>query len=133
MKILVIDDEETIADPLSSFIRQLGYTVKTLYSCRAALDALKEDEYDLIISDVSMPGFTGLDLVEHIRHSGPNIPVVLISGHAEIVESINAIEDGVYDVFEKPVDVFRISALLKDFPKKKAILPEREEILPATR
>lgn len=125
MKILVIDNEKYIADPLGQFIRQMGNEVTILYSCREALKSIVENSYDLIISDVSMPDISGLDLVKYIQARKLPIRIVLISGHTEIIDSINAMENGVYDVLSKPVDIRKIASLITGLYQNKPCAPPK--------
>ncbi len=80
--ILVVDDDDAVRLMLARLLESQGYLVAQAPDAREARRLLGERTFDLLVADVVMPGESGLSLVEHARHNGANIPVVLVSGYA---------------------------------------------------
>lgn len=103
--ILVVDDEHALADTLALILERAGYKSTAAYSAAEALVAMGTQTPDLIISDVMMPGMSGVALAIQVRKMHPNIKFLLISGHAgtqDIIEAARA--DGhSLDLLAKPV------------------------------
>ena len=100
--ILVVDDEPFILDSLSCLLKDQGYPVIT---CRGAQDATKTLEslrVDVVLADIKMPGVSGLELLEQIRSGHPEIPVILMTGHADMNVAITAVKKGAFDFIVKP-------------------------------
>ena len=81
LNILVVDDETMISDLISDILTQSGYNVETASEGRAALQLFEKNEFDLVITDVFMPGIDGFGVARHIRNSNkPETPIIAISG-----------------------------------------------------
>lgn len=103
--ILIIDDEESIRQTFAIFLKAEGYqSVKTASTFESALEALHQDDYDLIISDIVLPGRSGTDLLQEIRNSGSKCPVVMITGFPNLDSASKSIRYGAYDYISKPVN-----------------------------
>ena len=100
--ILVVDDESTTQDTLGTFLEGEGYRVATAGSGREALTRLEAEAFDVIVTDVVMPGVSGLDVLEHSRRLSPGAAVILISGYATIEAAIQALRKGACDYLQKP-------------------------------
>jgi len=108
-KILVIDDEELIAKSLLKFLKSKGFDVIIAKSGNEAFKKVKEDDFDLIISDIKMPKIDGIETVkkirEHLRKSGKQlIPEILITGYADMEKYEKAMDLEVADCLYKPFD-----------------------------
>lgn len=79
--ILVVDDEMVIAETMSYILSQHGYKVITAFNAQSALELTNEEKPDLLLSDVMMPGITGVELATKLKACHPNLAVILISGH----------------------------------------------------
>src|SRR5262245_9713139 len=82
--ILVVDDESPPLDTLGTFLEGEGYRVATAGGGREALSRIEAEEFDVIVTDLVMPGVSGLDLLEESRRLSPGVSVILISGHATV-------------------------------------------------
>ena len=109
-RILVIDDEEVFLDALSEAVelRRWRVTVDTALSADEAADLLRSVEYDVVISDVRMPGMDGIELLKLCKEVRPDTPVVLITGYGDPQLEKEALRLGAYAFIHKPfvVDVF---------------------------
>lgn len=103
--ILLVDDDELVAQSGESILKRLGYRVKAEINCIEALEAFRRhpDEFDLVITDMSMPQMTGLMLAEAILKIRPNIPIILFSGHHDMVDEKKVLEIGIKALMMKPI------------------------------
>jgi len=118
MKLLIVDDDKECCDELGAFFSSIDHNVKRVYGGIDALYEMEKGNYDAVISDVSMPVVNGIELVEKARELKIESKIILISGQLEIVQSINAIELGIYDFFTKPVDINVLADMLSDIEKE---------------
>jgi two-component system, LuxR family, response regulator FixJ len=100
----VIDDQDAVRNALAEMLRVFGYSVRTFDSADAFLAALTGEEAGCIVADVRMPGTDGIELVRELNRRNVALPVVLISGHADVPMAVTAIKAGAADFIEKPVD-----------------------------
>jgi two-component system response regulator AtoC len=120
MNILIVDDEAQSCEALAGFVEKLGG--QNVFTCTDSRDATRlagERQIDLIVTDVRMPHVSGVQIAQEIRHLRPACEVVLISGQSDVIESINAIDLGVFDFLKKPVEVVQLAALIQEIEKKK--------------
>ena len=106
VSILLVDDEPDILEVLQDLLtsKMPGATVDRADSGRAALERLAATDYDVVVSDVVMPGMSGLELLERIRSIRPGTPVVLMTGFSERDLIVRALRGGAYDFIQKPID-----------------------------
>jgi len=100
--VFVIDDDEDIRSALTRSLGIRGYTVETFGSAQAFLDAYTPDFLGCIILDQGMPGMTGLELQQVLVQKGQALPIIFITGHAGVPESVQAMKAGALDFLEKP-------------------------------
>jgi two-component system response regulator AtoC len=102
--VLVVDDDEAVGKVLAALLTQGGYKSTWVNSAEAALATLEKKVFDLIISDVRMPGFSGLELLKMVRLKWPDVLVVLITAHGTVPMAVEAMRDGAADFMLKPFD-----------------------------
>lgn len=100
-KILVVDDDETIRDTLYELLTE-EYLCQTAETAEKAFARLEADTYDVVLTDISMPGLSGLELLGHIRQKFPNTPVIMISGIGDHEHAQGLIKLGAFDFLLKP-------------------------------
>jgi two-component system response regulator FixJ len=110
--VFVIDDQAAVRHALGEMLQVFGYHVRTFESADAFLVALAGDETGCIVADVRMPGIDGIELVRELGRRGMALPVVLISGHADVPMAVAAIKAGAEDFIEKPVDDVQLLAAI---------------------
>src|SRR5436853_1482397 len=108
-RILIIDDEPNVLSVLYTLLCS-RYYCKTATSALEALDYLKKETYDLVLSDIIMPGMSGLELLSEITRLNRHTVVVLISGNLNIQSAIEAMRRGAYDYVTKPFDLAEVEA-----------------------
>ena len=102
--VFVVDDDAAVRKALSRLFRSAGYAVTTFDSAQPYLDAASPEDAGCLVLDIRMPGMTGLELQDLMSVSGLDIPVVFLSGHADVPVSVRAMKRGAVDFFEKPFD-----------------------------
>jgi DNA-binding NtrC family response regulator len=104
-RILLADDETTIRESLAEVLRQEGYEVDTAADGTAALGAVDDREYDVVITDLRMPGADGLAVLRHVRERAPQTLVLLVTAYASIETAVEALRQGAHDYILKPLIV----------------------------
>lgn len=99
--ILVVDDDETIRDTIYELLSE-QYVCQTAETAERAWARIKADVYDLVLTDISMPGLSGLELLTHVRQQYPNTPVIIISGISDQEHAQGLIKLGAFDYLLKP-------------------------------
>jgi diguanylate cyclase (GGDEF)-like protein len=107
--ILIIDDDEQIRGLLVELL-YANNDCTSVASAEEALSILAEEEFDLVISDINMPGISGLDLLPHVHNAWPDTTVIMISGQQTIESAIEAIRGGAFDYIMKPPDLNHVEA-----------------------
>ena len=100
--VLVVDDDEAVGKVLAALLVQDGHKATWVGSAEAALATLEKKPYDLILSDVRMPGFSGLELLKMVHLKWADMPVILITAHGTIPMAVEAMRDGAADFMTKP-------------------------------
>jgi two-component system, LuxR family, response regulator FixJ len=100
----VIDDDAAVRESTDFLLRSAGLTVKTYDSAAAFLDALPTIGSGCIITDVRMPGISGIDLLRRLKEMQVQLPVIVITGHGDVPLAVEAMKSGAVDFLEKPFD-----------------------------
>jgi two-component system response regulator FixJ len=113
--IAVIDDDEAVLDSLRLYFARQDVETSCFASAQDFLGAIRSGKrFDCIVSDVRMPGMSGLDLVQHLKGAGLAAPVILITGHGDVDMAVAAIKVGAFDFIEKPFDEARLLASIQN-------------------
>jgi DNA-binding NtrC family response regulator len=104
-RILVVDDDESLRWVTQAQLQQSGYEASAAASGREALDRVREDPPDLVITDLMMPGMSGLDLLKRIRAEYPEVIVIMVTAFGAVDTAVEAMKAGAYDYPTKPVNV----------------------------
>ena len=110
--IFVIDDQESVRHALGEMLSVFGFTVEVYESADAFLRAMDQPRTGCVVADVRMPGTDGIELVHELARRKAALPVVLISGHADVPMAVAAIKSGAEDFIEKPVDDTQLVAAI---------------------
>lgn len=103
-RVLVVDDDKGVRTALDVNLGKAGHTVVLATHVDEALVALHEGPFDLVVTDVRMPGSTGLDLLGAVRSKWPDVPVVVMTGHGSVPDAVSAMKAGATDYLIKPVE-----------------------------
>jgi len=120
-RILVVDDEEAIRSGLAEILVEEGYVVEQAGTGEAALGRLREELFDLVCTDVRMPGMDGLELTERVKQESPETEVIVITGFASLQSAVDAVKRGAEDYLSKPFDLDEVRLTVKRALEKKAL------------
>ncbi len=117
IKILVVDDDAKLTQSVCTYLNDSGYEAKGCLSAQAAYDAMYSHIYDLIISDIMMPGIDGFEFAETVRGLNKNVPILFMSARDDLPAKQKGFDLGIDDYMVKPVDfselLMRVRALLR--------------------
>jgi len=112
-RILIVDDEEGLREALAEKLRASGYEVETAESAEAGLARVSKFAPQLVVTDLRMPGMSGLDLTAKLREAKPEIDVIVMTGHEEMSSAIDAMKAGAFDYLVKPVRLGRVEDVVE--------------------
>jgi len=112
-RILVVDDEPNMLDLFKKVLGKEGYQVVAASSGEEAIQQLETDRFDLLISDLKMPGLSGLELLKRAKSVCPMMPCVLLTAHGTIDSAVAAMREGAYDYLTKPINIDEITLTVK--------------------
>jgi two-component system response regulator PilR (NtrC family) len=127
-RILVVDDERSMQEFLEIFFRSEGYEVATAGDVDTALVHLENDEFDVVISDIQMPGRSGIDLVHAAFELSPDSVVIMITAFASTETAITAMKEGAYDYVTKPFKVDELRIVVEKALEKKLLSSENRRL-----
>jgi len=127
-RILVVDDETSMQEFLRILLQRDGHDVTACGSATEALIALEADDWDLVISDVRMPGMSGLDLLDQVRQLSPETTVILITAHGTTESAVEAMKHGAYDYLTKPCSVDEIRLVVGKALEKRDLSHENQRL-----
>ena len=127
-RILVVDDERSMQEFLEIFFRREGYHVVTAGDLDTARTHLEEDEFDVVITDIQMPGGSGLDLLRAANEVSPESIVIMITAFASTETAIGAMKEGAYDYITKPFKVDEIKLVVEKALEKKLLASENRRL-----
>ena len=122
-KILLVDDENSILTLFGEVLEREGYGVTLAESGEKGIEKFKADAFDVVISDLYMPGISGIDFLEEVRRLDNKIPFIIITGYGSVETTIDALKKGAFDYITKPINMDEISPILK-----KAVSLRRETV-----
>ncbi len=111
--VMIVDDERNIRQGLGKAMELDGYNVFLAEDGQEAIALLEREEIDLVITDLRMPRLSGEELLRHVVDSYPTVSVIVLTGHGTIETAVQAMRDGAYDFLTKPVNLDRLSILVK--------------------
>ena len=129
-RILVVDDEDTVRNVLYQVLSDDGHSVEAAASGERALDIMEKESFALVITDIKMPGMTGLELLEKIKARYADTQVIIITSHASLETAISAMRHGAYDYLFKPFeDLDLITAAARRALEKVTLTRENRRLL----
>ena len=125
-KILLVDDEADFLSIMSERMKSRGMDVSTASSAKEAIEMAEAESFDAIILDLQMPGMDGLEALKALKANRPELQVILLTGHATVEKSVEAMKLGAMDLMEKPADLKTLTEKIKNAQAKKMILVEKQ-------
>lgn len=119
VEVLLVDDEQQFVEVLAERLEARGFSVRTAVSGDEGLVKLREQEADVVILDMQMPGRDGVDSLREIKRISPLIEVIMLTGHATIDSGIQGLKLGAYDYLMKPAETEDlVPKILRAYPRK---------------
>jgi ATP-dependent Lon protease len=129
-QILVVDDEEIARTNLEYILSREGYQVKTAANGLQALERVKEQSFDLILTDLKMDKMDGIQLLESVKEVAPHVAVIMITGFATVDTAVQAMQKGAVHYLSKPIKIEELRATVKkNFEKKRLLQKTRGPVL----
>ena len=122
--VLVVDDEKSMCDLLSIVLKKDGYRVKVAQDGFSAAKLIRENDFDVVITDIQMPRSNGLDVLDAVNKMRPHTPVVMMTAYATAETAVEAMKKGAYDYISKPFNIEDIQLIVKNAVEKKRLADE---------
>lgn len=119
MRILIVDDEQEFLELMENRLHKRGFEVTTSPSGESALALLERESFDAMVLDVKMPGIDGIEVLRRVKSMRPELPVILLTGHASIEAAMTGVESGAVDYLLKPVPINDLIMRLRDIAARK--------------
>jgi EAL domain-containing protein (putative c-di-GMP-specific phosphodiesterase class I) len=130
--ILLVEDEQALARAYSRTLKLHGLEATWVSDATSALSELRQNNYDVIVSDIMLPDHSGLDLLRHVRNSDPDLPMVLVTGMPNLDSAIDAVALGAFRYLVKPVSNDRLIGCIAQAQRTRQVARLREEALTKT-
>ncbi|MGB9082160.1 MAG: sigma-54 dependent transcriptional regulator [Desulfuromonadaceae bacterium] len=127
-RILLIDNEAGLCRMMEQILLDHGYLVRSFTSPQKAVEEFKASAWDLVISDIKMPGMSGLEVLQGIKAKQHDIPVIMITAYATVEMSIQALRKGAYDMLTKPFEPDELVYRVKNALQQRQLLEENREL-----
>ena len=128
IKILVVEDELGLCAGVQEALRREGYVVDAANDARAALQLIEKRLYNLVLTDVKMPGLSGLDLMKQAKARSHDTMFILMTAYGTVEHAVQAIKEGAYDYLAKPLDMQRLRVLVQKTLEFQAVVAENNEL-----
>ena len=128
LKVLLIDDEKAVRDATLQSLMLAGFQVESFDNAPAALMKLSPEFEGIVISDIRMPVMDGLEFMQRALRIDRDLPVILISGHADVATAVNAMRQGGYDLLEKPFTTAQLLEVVKRALEKRRLTLENRAL-----
>lgn len=132
LNILVVDDDRDVCEYLQDFLTSEGYLVTVVNDPTQALEAMRADEFHVVVLDIMMPKLNGIDLLEQIRATDDDIAVIILTGYPSLETATSSIEHDVSAYIRKPFTISEFREAIQRIAKKKGLILRREDELHAT-
>ncbi|PYV42568.1 MAG: two-component system response regulator [Acidobacteria bacterium] len=126
-RMLIVDDEHFIRDVLTQVVAGEGFESGTAQNAQEAIRKLTETKYEMVLTDIRMPGLDGLQLLQHISSHYPEIAVIMITGVADLDAALQALSTGAYDYVTKPFNVLELrNKIHKALGRRRLVVENRQ-------
>ncbi|WP_320171164.1 sigma-54 dependent transcriptional regulator [Maridesulfovibrio sp.] len=122
--ILIVDDESIARDNLTHVLTNDGYSATAVGSGSEALQQFSKQEFELVLTDLMLPGMNGIELLEHIKELNPSTQVIVITGHATVATAVTAMQKGAHSYIAKPLNLDELRAQVRKALERRALSVE---------
>lgn len=128
-KVLVVDDDDTLLQLLTETVQTMGCVATSARSGLDALNIISERKYDIVVTDLKMPGMDGLQLLAEIKKVDKDVVVIMVTGYATLETAVKAIEKGAYDYIAKPFRLDELMVVIKNACERLRLLKQKSALL----
>ncbi len=128
LNILIADDEEIVHTTLGNYLQDMGHQVDNAHDGIRALEMINQKDYDVALVDFKMPGIDGLQLLEQVQKSKPELPVVMVTAHGKMDTVIQALRLGAVDFLSKPVKLLDLEAVIEKSFRIRLLLQKQRHL-----
>lgn len=122
--VLLVEDKTELRAMLRKALERWGYAIDEASDGQAAIDKVRARRYLFVLSDLKLPGHSGIDVLREARRAEPSLPVILMTAYGSVDEAVTAMKDGAFDFIQKPVDLDHLKLLLDRAAKQQELLRE---------
>lgn len=126
-RLLIVEDEETLRESLKRVFQREGYQVEAVGNAETALELFEEEPFDLIVTDIILPGNTGIELLKRVKEVQPEQIVIIITAYASLETAVETLRAGAYDYIVKPIIHEEIKQIVKNALRQRAL--QKENVL----
>ncbi|MBW1856044.1 MAG: sigma-54-dependent Fis family transcriptional regulator [Deltaproteobacteria bacterium] len=126
-RILIVDDDKTLSRSLVDWFESENHHVYSAASGEEAVQKIEQDSFDIILSDLKMPGIDGLEVLRQVKQAHPTTEVIIMTGYGTVETAVNAMKEGAYDYIVKPFSPEEIDLIVKKIVERQSLV--RENIL----
>ena len=127
-RVLIVDDHAKARESMSDVLRHAGYLVECCASAIEALKRLDTETYDVVITDLQMPGMTGLEFIHQMERRRIGVQVLMVTAHATVTSAVEAMRHGAFDYIEKPFNIDQLEQLVNQAIQRGALLDQRPKL-----
>jgi len=127
MRLLVVEDDPTLREAVVDTLKMKGYDVQEAPNGIEAVALLNHHNFDVVLSDINMPGMDGLELLSHIKQQHPWLPVLLMTAYGDVSQAVQAMQKGADDYLMKPFELRELEALLKPYIQGEAAASDSDQ------
>jgi len=128
ISILIVDDEDSVRESLTLWFTEDGYRVECAANAKQALSKLESDVFDIILTDLKMPGMDGLELLQRIKTLNKDSIIIIMTAFATVDTAVKALKEGAFDYVTKPFDPDDLSHLIRNASKQVTLAQENETL-----
>jgi DNA-binding NtrC family response regulator len=128
LRILIVDDEPIVRKSLASWFEEEGYSVDVAASGRETLEKLTQEEWDIYLLDIKMPGMDGLELQRRIKDINPQATIIIMTAYASVETAVEAMKHGAYDYIVKPFEPDALEHLIRNAVERNQLLSENVQL-----
>lgn len=129
-KVLIVDDEVDFVETIVKRLRDKGYTAEGVHRGKDAIELLNEEDFDVCVLDVRMPGMDGIETLREIKKKRPALEVIMLTGHGSVESGIQGLQLGAYNYVMKPVPFGDLLQLMSQAYERKLIEEDRQKVPP---
>ena len=126
--LLIVDDDEVIRETLQELLTTQGHTSDLAADAEQAQNLIKRNKFDLVLTDVKMPKMDGFELLTKLQENHPEVPVIIITGHSNEGDAVQAVKSGAYDYLPKPLDMNKLFTSVRNALERSDLVVENKKL-----